>query len=91
MGTGGVTEFQTSAQSDPRIETFSSTLGIRLEQNLYSGELAAMAKALNLLPRIRYRCILLLTRNKPAVLTLRLPRQQSGQEYVRQIYESIRT
>ena len=91
VGIGGVTDFQTSAQSDPRIETFSSTLGMRSEQNPYSGELAAMAKALKSLPQIRYRRILLLTRNKPAVLTLRRPRRQSGQEYVCSIYESIRT
>jgi ribonuclease HI len=54
------------------------------------GELAAMAYALKQLPQRRYRSITLLTRNKAAVLTLRNPQQQSGQEHVCSIYKSIR-
>ena len=93
VGIGGAIEIRKSARSDPRNETlsFSSTLGIREEQNPYSGELAAMANALNTLPKLRFRSIVLVTRNKAAVLTLRKPRQQSGQEYVSRIYGSIRT
>jgi hypothetical protein len=57
----------------PTVETFSSTLGPRTEQNPYVGELAAMAYALKQLPQCRYRSITLLTRNKAAVLMLRNP------------------
>jgi hypothetical protein len=72
------------------IYSFSSTLGRREEQNPYSGELAAMANALNTLPKLRFRRIVLITRNKAAVLTLRKPRQQSGQEHISGIYRSVR-
>jgi hypothetical protein len=80
-----------SVQGGSRLGTFSSTLGMRSEQNLYSGELAAIARALSLLPKLRFRSFVLLTSNRAAVLTLRQPRQQSGQGHVRHIYESIRT
>jgi hypothetical protein len=48
-----------------------------------------MATALRPTPSLRCRSIVLLTRNKSTVLTLRKPRQQSGQGYVRQIYKSV--
>jgi ribonuclease HI len=87
---GGAIEIRKSMQSEPTVDTFSCTLGPRTEQNPYAGELAAMAHALNQLPRLRYRNITLITRNKAAVLTLRKPRQQSGQEHVCNVYRSIR-
>jgi ribonuclease HI len=71
--------------------SFSTTLGKREEQNPYLAELAAMAKALSMLPKLRFRNIVLTTRNKAAVLTLRRPRHQSGQEYISQIYRTVRT
>jgi ribonuclease HI len=89
VGVGGAIEIQTSVQSDLNVETFFTTLGMRSEQNTYSGELAAMAKALSMLTEPRFRSIVLLTRNQAAVFTLRKPRQQSGQEHVRYIYKSI--
>jgi hypothetical protein len=49
-----------------------------------------MAQALKQLPPLRFRKIALLTSNKAAVLSLRHPRQQSGQEYICHIYDSIR-
>lgn len=49
-----------------------------------------MAHALRTLPVLKQYRITLLTSNKSAALTLRNPRQQSGQEYVCQIYKSIR-
>ena len=55
--------------------TFSTTLGKRKEHNPYSGELAAIAKVLSILPRLRFRSIALITRNKGAVLALERPRQ----------------
>jgi ribonuclease HI len=74
---------------DPTVETLVSTLGPRTVQNAYIAELAAMANALQHLPRRKYHSITLWTRNKAAVITLRNPRQQSGQEHICSIYESI--
>jgi hypothetical protein len=70
VGIGGAIEILTAARSERRLETFSSTLGTRAEQNPYSGELEAMASALSSLPKLRYRNIVLLTRNKGAVFAL---------------------
>ncbi|KAM9873826.1 reverse transcriptase [Verticillium dahliae] len=58
-------------------------------QNSFSGELVVAAYALRFLPQLRGQTVTLLTSNKAAVLTLRNPRQQSGQEYGRCIYEEI--
>jgi hypothetical protein len=92
VGMGGVIEIHKSARSNPgnEILSFSSTLGTRDKQNPYSGELAAMANALNTLPKLRFRSIVLITRNKAAVSTLRKPQQQSGQEHICRFYGSIR-
>jgi hypothetical protein len=92
VGIGGAIEIRKLARSVPRDETLflSSTLGRREEQNPYSGELAAMGRVLGILPKLRFRSIVLITRNKAAVLALRKPRQQSGQEHISCIYESIR-
>ena len=62
---------------------------MREEQNPYAAELAAMAEALSRLPKLRFRNIALTTRNKAAVLTLRRPRQQSGQSYISQFYKTL--
>ena len=89
VGLGAALKTRKRVGEDPTVETLSSTLGPRTEQNPYVAELAAMAHALEHLPRRKYHSITLLTRNKAAVLTLRNPRQQSGQEHIRSIYESI--
>jgi hypothetical protein len=68
---------------------FSTTLGKREEQNPYAAELAAIAKALSRLPELRFRNIALTKRNKAAVLTLRQPRQQSGQSHISQFYKTV--
>ncbi|KAI1676079.1 hypothetical protein KJE20_14336 [Pyrenophora tritici-repentis] len=72
-------------------QSFSVTLGKREEQNPYAAELAAMAEALSRLPKLRFRSIALITRNKAAVLTLRRPRQQSGQSYISKFYKTVQT
>ncbi len=90
VGIGGATQLATSARSKPKRRTFYATIGTRSQQNPYSGELAAMAQALSSLPQLRFGRIALLTSNKAAVLSLRRPRQQSGQEYIGRIYDSIR-
>ena len=48
-----------------------------------------MADMLHSLPKLRCRNILLCTRNRAAVLTLKKPRQQSGQRHTHQAYQAI--
>ncbi|KAJ5155683.1 hypothetical protein N7492_008486 [Penicillium capsulatum] len=74
----------------PKLKTFSATLGARSEQNPFSAELAAMAHTLNMLVGLKDYRIMLLTSNKAAALTIRNPRQQSGQEFVCQAYKLMR-
>jgi hypothetical protein len=90
VGFGGAIQKQPPRYRKPKLKTFSVTLGARVEQNPYSGELAAMAHALNSLPGLKQYRITLLTSNKAAALTLRNPRQQSGQEHICQVYKLIR-
>ncbi len=90
VGMGGVVELPASGSDNSKVETFFSTLGTRLEQNPYSGELAAMAHALSSLPKLRFRSIVLLTSNRAAAFTLGRPRQQSGQDHICHSYETIR-
>jgi exonuclease III/ribonuclease HI len=85
VGAGGAVKIQGE-------ETIScaATLGKREEQNPYSAELAAMSRALGMLPRLRFRKIVLITRNKAAALSLKSPRQQSGQKHISQCYSTLR-
>jgi len=53
------------------IQSFSTTLDKRKEQNSYSVELTVIAKTLSILLKLRFRNITLTTRNKAVVLTLR--------------------
>ncbi|KIW36184.1 uncharacterized protein PV06_11514 [Exophiala oligosperma] len=63
---------------------------VGIEQNPYSGELAAVGTALGTLPELRFCSVMLTTRNKAEALALQKPRQQSGQQYIRRIYKSVR-
>jgi hypothetical protein len=49
-----------------------------------------MAHTLNMLVGLKDYRIMLLTSNKAAALTIRNPRQQSGQEFVCQTYKLVR-
>ncbi|KAK4059459.1 hypothetical protein Purlil1_14347 [Purpureocillium lilacinum] len=89
VGSGAVIELSPPSGQGPGLERHSFTLGLRTEQNPFSGELAAIAQALRCLPEISNRSVEVLTSNKAAVLTLRNPRQQSGQQYVDSIHETI--
>lgn len=73
-----------------RLKFLSFTLGARIEQNLFSAELAAIAYILKTLVGLKDFRISLVTSNKAAAFTLKNPRQQSGQEFVYQIYKLIR-
>ncbi len=90
VGVGAAAMLPTSVYGSLKLGTFSSTLGARSEQNPYSEELAAMERALDTLPPLRSSRIELVTSNKAAVLTLRQPRQQSGQHHICHIYKSTR-
>lgn len=89
VGVGGAIELPAAVQGGPSLETFSFTLGMRTEQSPYSGELAAMAYVLRRLPEMQYYDVTLMTSSKAAALTLGKPGLQSGQEYVRCIYDSV--
>ena len=56
VGIGGAIRLAISRRSS-RLETFSSTLGTRSQQNPYSGELAAIARALSLLHTIGWNTV----------------------------------
>ncbi|KAJ5264436.1 hypothetical protein N7505_007229 [Penicillium chrysogenum] len=90
VGFGVAIEKQPPRYRKLKLKTLSVTLGARAEQNPFSAELAAMAHALNMVVGVKDYRITLLTSNKAAALTLRNPRQQSGQELVRQLYKLMR-
>ncbi|CEO59700.1 Putative Reverse transcriptase [Penicillium brasilianum] len=73
-----------------KLKTFSVTLGARSEQNPFSAELAAMAHVLNMLVGLKDYRIMLLTSNRAAARTIANPRQQSGQDFIRQTYRLMK-
>lgn len=91
VGIGSVTELYTAPHAHPRddLDSSSSTLGTNEEQNLYSGELAAIRNALDTLLELQFRKIMVITRNRAVALALRKPRQQSSQKYIRRIYKAV--
>ena len=90
VGFGVAIERQPPRYRKLKLKTLSVTLGARAEQNPFSAELAAMAHALNMVVGLKDYRITLLTSNKAAALTLRNPRQQSGQEFVCELYKLMR-
>jgi hypothetical protein len=72
--------------------TGSTTVGPRTEQNPYTAELMAIAEVLeSLSKRVRYLAIYVFSTNKAAVLAAGRPRQQSGQQEIRRIYNAAKT
>jgi ribonuclease HI len=70
---------------------YAVALGTREEQNPYTAELAAIAMALkNTPPSIFHRHVTVTTRNLSALAVIKQPRQQSGQDIIRQIYQSAK-
>ncbi|KAJ6118433.1 hypothetical protein N7471_013900 [Penicillium samsonianum] len=90
VGFGVTIEKQPPRYRKVKLRAFSITLGARIEQNPFSAELAAMAHTLKSFVGLKDYRIKLLTSNKAAALTLKSPRQQSGQEFVCQIYKLMR-
>jgi hypothetical protein len=72
-----------------KLKTFSVTLGARLEQNPFSAELAAIAHTLNKLVGLKGFRLRVLISNKAAALIIWNPQQQSGQEFIYQMYKLI--
>lgn len=89
VGFGVAIEKQPPRYQKLKLKTFSVTLGARSEQNPFSAELAAIAHTLNRLVGLKGFRLRVLTSNKAAALTIRNPRQQSGQEFVYQTYKLI--
>lgn len=87
VGFGVAIEKQPPRYRKVRLKTLSVTLSARMEQNPFSAELAAMAHTLKTLVGLKNFRISLITSNKAAALTLKNPRQQSGQEFVCRIYK----
>ncbi|OQE10076.1 hypothetical protein PENFLA_c095G04748 [Penicillium flavigenum] len=90
VGFGVAIEKQPPRYRKLKLKTLSVTLGARAEQNPFCAELAAMAHALNMVVGVKDYRITLLTSNKAAALTLKNPQQQSGQEFVYQLYKLMR-
>ncbi len=90
VGMGGVVCLLLSMRGRPKDKTFARTLGPRTEQNLYSGELAAVGHALTFLQKVWHCRIILATSNRAAVLTLKNLRQQSGQQYIDEAYDAMK-
>ncbi|KAJ5100792.1 hypothetical protein N7456_006844 [Penicillium angulare] len=89
VGFGVATEKRPPRNRKLKHKALFITLAARVEQNPFSAELAAMAHALSTATGLKDYTITLRTSNRAAVLTLRNPRQQSGQQFVCQIYKSI--
>jgi hypothetical protein len=91
VGLGWARRTPSSSVPKDGFATSSTTLGPRNEQNPYTAELAAIAEALYALPPwTKQRIIVVVTNNKAAALTLRRPRQQSGQVNVMQVYKALK-
>jgi ribonuclease HI len=91
VGMGGIARDTLFNRASEIVAYYSVTLGTREEQNPYTAELAAIARALENLPvGVCHRHITIVTRNQSALAALKQPRQQSGQGTIRQIYELAR-
>ncbi len=79
-----------SIQSGARTETMSCTLGLKTEHNPYSGELVAIASALETLAGLRVSPRCGIDKKQSGSVDTQSPYQQSGQGYVCRIYDAIR-
>ncbi|SPJ79732.1 uncharacterized protein FTOL_08123 [Fusarium torulosum] len=90
VGMGGAIRIPISvARAGKLSDTFSVTLGTTEEHNPYTAELAAIAHGLSDLPEIKHRVVVILTSNRSAAQAIANPRQQSGQRYIREIYDAV--
>jgi hypothetical protein len=87
----GITIYNTPSTKGAPSVTLSTTLGAQTEQNLYTAELAAIAKAISCvllsLPRGQ---IVIVSSNQAVLKAISKPHHQSGQSDLCQIYKMIR-
>jgi ribonuclease HI len=92
VGMGGAICDTTTTRSSNTAPTatYTATLGLRDRLNLYFAELIAISTALRNLAALptRNRVINILSSNRSALQVINHPKQQSGQAYIHQIYES---
>jgi hypothetical protein len=87
----GIAIHNTSSIDGEPLITLSTTLGARSEQNPYTAELAAIAKAMSYIsPSFPRRQIVIVSSNQAALKAIGKPCHQSGQTDLRQIYEMFR-
>jgi ribonuclease HI len=99
IGMGGVTWNTLLGRSIGVPYGYSVTLGARTEQNPYTAELAAIAKAMaDIVETMRGRPhlfqgrqITVFSSNQTALLSVSQPKQLSGQTSIRQIYDATRS
>jgi hypothetical protein len=90
VGMGGVVRDTALNNADELVASYSITLGSTEELNLYIAELGAIEMALRCMPLgLRRRTITVVTSNRSALEAIRRPRQQSGQQAIRQIYDHV--
>ena len=91
VGMGGSTQDTLFNRASETGTHYAVALGTREEQNPYTAELAAIAMALkNTPPSISHRHVTVISRNLSALAAIKQPRQQSGQDIIRQIYQSAK-
>jgi hypothetical protein len=92
VGMGGaICDTITTGSSDKAaIATYTATLGLRDRLNIYFAEIIAVATALRNLSALtlKNRLITVLSSNLSLLQVINSPKQQSGQSYICQIYES---
>ena len=91
VGMGGAIHDSYGRIPDGPPVTFTVTLGPRSEQNPYIAEVKAIAMAIRALPPyLMGREITIFTSNQAAIQVINKPKQQSGQDSIIQIYETVR-
>ena len=91
VGMGGSAQDTLFKRASETGTYYAVALGTREEQNPYTAELAAIARALkNIPPSTSHRHVTVITRNLSALAAIKQPRQQSGQDIIRQIYQSAK-
>jgi ribonuclease HI len=89
VGMGGAIYDTLSNEPNRKPVTYSTTLGLRTEQNPYTAELAAIAMAMRYPPpSLIGRQITIFTSNQSALLAIGQPKHQSGQANIREVYQA---
>ncbi len=92
VGMGGVVRDAARNGPSETSGSYSATVGSSDEQNAYTAGLAAIAMTLQCLPaELRRGRMTIVTSNLSVIQVFARPRQQSGQNTVREIYECVKT